>query len=79
MINDSKENRADAINDFKKAYTLNKDFEIANYLIAVDYDSLGKYKEAYNYYSLYSNSTAQDDEYKQYAKTRAEELKEYAK
>ena len=60
-------------------YLLNKDFEIANYLIAIDYDTLGKYKDAYNYYMLYSNSSAQDDEYKQYAKSRADELKEYAK
>ena len=68
-----------AINDFKKAYELNKDFEITNYLIAVDYDTLGKYKDAYGYYKKYATSSAQDDEYKQYAKSRAEELKEYAK
>lgn len=79
MIEDSKEKRLEAINDFKKAYELNKDFEITNYLIAVDYDTLGKYKDAYGYYKKYATSSAQDDEYKQYAKSRAEELKEYAK
>lgn len=78
MIYDTKEKRNEAIADLKKAYSLNKEFEICNYLIASDYDSLGKYKEAYEYYTAYANSTVQDDEYKQYAKARAEELKEHA-
>lgn len=79
MIYDAKENRTEAIADLKKAYDLNKDFTICNYLIASDYDALEKYKEAYDYYMAYANSDVQDDEYKQYAKARAEELKEYAK
>ena len=75
MINDALEKRTEAIADYKKAYALNStDFEIINYLIAVDYDTLGNTKEAYNYYNLYANSNAADDEYKQYAKARAEEL-----
>ena len=48
------------------------------YAIAINYDKLEKYKEAYDYYKKYSNSAALDDEYKQYAKTRVEELKKYA-
>jgi hypothetical protein len=40
---------------------------------------MSKYKDAYNYYKAYANSDVEDDEYKQYAKARAEELKEYAK
>ena len=79
MIFDSKNKKWEAIKDFKAAYGLNKEFEIVNYLIAVDYDTLEKYKEAVEYYTKYSTSNAPDDEYKQYAKTRAEELKEYAK
>lgn len=79
MIYDAKEKRTEAIADLKKAYDLNKDFTICNYLIASDYDALEKYKEAYDYYMAYANSDVQDDEYKQYAKARAEELKEYAK
>lgn len=78
MIYDTKEKRNEAIADLKKAYSLNKDFTICNYLIASDYDALGKYKDAYNYYTSYANSQAEDDEYKQYAKARAEELKQYA-
>ncbi len=79
MINEVDGKRSEAIVDFKKAYELNKELVITNYLIAVDYDTLENYKEAYNYYTKYSNSSVQDDEYKQYARTRAEELKEYAK
>lgn len=79
MILDSKEKRWNAIQDFKKAYDLNKEFEIVNYLIAADYDALEKYKDAYAYYTKYSSSNAPDDEYKAYAKARAEELKDYAK
>lgn len=75
MIYDVKEKRQEAINDFKKAYSLNKEFEILNYMIAIDYDALGNTKEALKYYTAYANSNAADDEYKQYAKARAEELK----
>ena len=77
-IYDTKQQRNEAIADMKKAYELNNEFIICNYLIATDYDALGKYKEAYNYYLAYANSNAQEDEYKNYAKARAEELKEYA-
>lgn len=79
MIYDTKEQRNEAIADLKKAYDLNKEFTICNYLIASDYDALGKYKDAYTYYTAYANSEVPEDEYKQYAKARAEELKEYAK
>ncbi len=78
MIFDSKGKKQEAINDLKKAYDLNKDFTICNYLIASDYDELGKYKEAYNYYLSYANSDVPEDEYKKYAKDRAQELKDYA-
>ncbi|DAA81843.1 MAG TPA: hypothetical protein DCS44_01795 [Cyanobacteria bacterium UBA10660] len=78
MIYDSKEKRNEAIADLKQAYNLNKDFTICNYIIASDYDALGKFNDAYKYYSAYANSNVEDDEYKQYAKARAEELKKYA-
>ncbi len=76
MIYDVKEQRQQAIDDFKKAYSLNKEFTILNYMIAADYDALGNTKEALKYYTDYANSNAEDDEYKQYAKARAEELKQ---
>ena len=79
MIYDASNKKTEAIKDFTTAYELNKEFEIVNYLIAVDYDSMEKFKLAYEYYTKYSSSNAPDDEYKQYAKARAEELKDYAK
>lgn len=78
MIYDSKAKHNEAIADFQKAYELNKDFTICNYMIASNYDSLKKYKEAVQYYELYANSDVPDDDYKKYAKARAEELKENA-
>ena len=81
MIYDTKENKNEAVNNFKNSlkYGSGEDLNIVNYLIAIDLDSLEKYKEAYNYYQKYSSSNAPDDEYKQYAKSRLEELKQYAK
>lgn len=78
MIYDTKEKRNEAINDLKKAYDLNKDFTICNYMIASNYDALGKYKDAYTYYNAYASSNADEDDYKKYAKARSEELKQYA-
>lgn len=80
MIFDAQKKLTEAINDFKQVLSLNSnDFLILNYMIAADYDTLEKYKEAYQYYEIYANSNAPDDEYKQYAKARMEELKQYAK
>lgn len=80
MIYDSKKQPAEAIKDFEKALAQNNpDLIIINYMLAADYDTLEKYKEAYTYYTAYASSAAPNDEYKQYAKTRAEELKDYAK
>ena len=78
MIYDTKGKKQESINDLIKAYKLNKDFTICNYIIASNYDSLEKYKEAYNYYLAYANSDVPDDDYKKYAQARAEELKKYA-
>lgn len=74
MIYDTKEQRTSAIDDFKKAYALNKELAILNYMIAADYDALGNSREALKYYTEYANSDAEDDEYKQYAKSRVKEL-----
>ena len=78
MIYDAKELRKEAISDLSKALQLNQEFQICNYMIASDYDSLNDYKNAYKYYLAYANSNAEDDQYKEYARTRLEELKEYA-
>lgn len=47
-------------------------------MIASNYDSLKNYKEAIKYYQMYADSDVPEDDYKTYAKARAEELKENA-
>ena len=78
MIYDSKGKHNEAISDLKKSYELNKDFTICPYMIASNYDALKKYKEAMEYYQMYADSDVPDDDYKKYAKARAEELRENA-
>ena len=79
MIYDAQKKYNEAISDYKKAIAINPtDLQIVNYMLAVDYDTLGKYKDAYGYYLAYTNSDAPEDEYKTYAKSRSEELKGYA-
>lgn len=79
MIYDSDKKLNDAIKDYKQALSINpQDLGIINYQLAVDYDTLENYKEAYEYYIKYSTSNAPEDEYKTYASDRAKELKEYA-
>ena len=78
MIYDTKGKHNEAIADLKKSYDLNKDFTICPYMIASNYDALKKNKEAMEYYEMYANSDVPDDDYKKYAKARAEELRENA-
>ena len=78
MIYDSKGKHNEAIIDFKKTYDLNRGFAICPYMIASNYDALKNNKEAMKYYEMYANSDVPDDDYKKYAKARAEELKENA-
>ena len=68
-----------AINDFKNAIKYGNEDElyIVNYNIAVDFDSMEKYKDAITYYEKFIASNAPDDELKEYATSRLEELKEY--
>ena len=54
------------------------EFPITNYLLAVDYDNLNNYKEAYKYYTKFISTYTTQDEFLQYAKSRMEELKPYA-
>ncbi len=79
MIYDAQKKLNEAIVDYKKVLSLDSSeaFLIINYMLGVDFDTLEKYKEAYNYYLAYANSSAEDDEYKAYAKSRVEELKDY--
>ena len=79
MVYDAKQQYQNAITDYKKALEQSSDFEIVNYLIAVDYDTLSQYKNAYGYYKTFVNSYTEEDDYKQYSRKRLEELKDYAK
>ncbi len=77
MVYDAQQKYSDAINDYKKALNGgNEDLSIVNYLIAVDYDSLGQYKDAKMYFQNFVGKYAQDDDYKKYAQTRLTELKD---
>jgi len=77
MIKDAKKMYAEAIPDYQKAYDNNKDLTISKYSMAVDYDNLKKYKEAYNEFKNFVALTPQDNEYTKYAKGRINDLKEY--
>lgn len=79
MIYDTQKKYNEALKDYQKAVKINPDLVILNYLSAVDYDMLEKYKEAYSYYTSFLAAYGEDDEFKQYAQTRVEELKDYVK
>ena len=79
MIYDTQKQYQKAIDDYKKALENNQELGIINYLIAVDYDTMSQFKNAYSYYKTFVNSYTEDDDYKKYSQTRLEELKDYAK
>ena len=77
MIYDGKNQRNLAINDYKKAVQYNPEQYIANYLIAVDLDTLGQYKNALSFYKKFASQYKTDDEYLKYTKARIQELAKY--
>ena len=78
MVYDAQNKKEQAISDYLKVTELAPDIVIANYLLAIDYDSLQKFPEAYNAYSNFVNKYTNDDEYKTYSIKRLEDLKPYA-
>ncbi len=78
MIYDAQGDKTKAIEDYKKVVQLTPDIVIAYYLMAVVYDSQQKFIDAYNAYSNFLDKYPNDDEYKQYAAQRLEDLKPYA-
>ena len=78
LIYDEQNKRQLAINDYLNVLKYSKDLPIANYMLAVDYDTLENYKEAFKYYNIFISSYTTDDEYLKYAKSRVEELRPYA-
>lgn len=77
MIYDAQKKYQQAVLEYKKALQYNPDLVVANYLLAIDYDSLAQYKVALGYYKKFVSMNQDEDEYKQYAKTRITELKKY--
>ena len=77
LIYDEQKKPQLAINDYLSVLKYSKELPIANYMLAVDYDSIENYKEAYKYYNQFISSYSTEDEYLNYAKSRAEELKPY--
>ncbi len=78
LIYDEQKKTQLAINDYLQALKNSSELPIANYMLAVDYDSLENYKEAFKYYQTFVSVYTTEDEYLQYAKSRMEELKPYA-
>ena len=78
LIYDEQKQPKLAINDYLNVLKYSNEFPIANYMVAIDYDSLNNYKEAYKYYQKFVSSYTTDDEYLKYAKSRMGELKSYA-
>lgn len=78
LIYDEQKQPKLAISDYLNVLKNSNEFPIVNYMAAVDYDTLGNYKDAYKYFKLFIQKYTTDDEYLKYAKTRMEELKQYA-
>ena len=78
LIYDEQKQTKLAINDYLSVLKYSNDFPIANYMLAIDYDSLENYKEAYKYYKMFVAKYSTEDEYLKYAKDRMKELEPYA-
>ncbi len=78
LIYDEQKQQKLAINDYLNVLKNSKDFPIANYMAAIDYDALNNYKDAYKYYKKFTEEYATEDEYLKYAKDRMKELEPYA-
>ena len=79
LIYDEQKKPQTAISDYLMVLKNSKEYPMVNYLVAVDYDMTENYKEALKYYNEFISSYSQEDEYLNYAKSRADELKPYVK
>lgn len=78
LIYDEQKQQKLAIGDYLNVLKYSKDFPIANYMAAVDYDGLNNYKDAYKYYQKFIQEYVTEDEYLKYAQERMKELEPYA-
>jgi len=79
LIYDEQKQTKLAIDDYLNVLKNSKDFPIANYMVAVDYDTLENYKDAFKYYQKFISEYTTDDEYLKYAKERSKELEPFVK
>ena len=79
LIYDEQKQTKLAIADYLNVLKNSKDFPIANYMVAVDYDTLENYKDAFKYYQKFISEYTTDDEYLKYAKSRSKELEPFVK
>ena len=77
LIYDEQKQPKLAIADYLNVIKNSKDFPIANYMVAVDYDGLENYKEAFKYYKQFVSEYKTEDEYLKYARDRMKELEPY--
>lgn len=78
LIYDEQKQPKQAIADYLNVLKNSKDFPIASYLAAVDYDGLENYKDAFKYYKKFVSEYTADDEYSKYARDRMKEIEPYA-
>ncbi len=72
---DALNNYQKAIEDYKSTIKYAPEMVIAYYSLAVDYDSLKNYPLAKENYKKYIDMSIEDNEYRQYAKKRYDEIK----
>lgn len=72
---DALKNYTKAISDYKSTVKYAPDMVIAYYSLGVDYDEIKNYQLAKENYIKYIENNVEDNEYRQYAKKRIEEIK----
>ena len=78
LVNDAQKNYSIALNDYIKALSIQNNLIEAYYSIAVDYEYLKNYRNAYAYYKKYLTMATEENEYTNYAKQRLDALQEYS-
>lgn len=78
LIYDEQKQTKLAIADYLTLLKTSNEFPIANYMLAVDYDTSENYKDAFKYYKIFTEKYSTDDQYLEYAKNRMKELEPYA-
>lgn len=79
LVFDAQKKYQDAINNYLNAIKYTDDLNIAYYSIGVDYDYLGNYTQALNYYRKYLSTNPTEQEYINFVQGRIKELEPYVK